>query len=243
MTVVNDVIQLLNSSPKTAEILLLPKFDDFPSLVGALLERISGNKVIGSTVRDTYSQHHQMVTMSEYDIAQTTARNFEPDGTAATFLFGRGIHAILAHRVIHQLWQDGDTHQALALKAVFGRAFSTDIHPAAKIGAGIWLDHGLGFVVGETAIIEEDVSIWHNVTLGSTLNDNGPNRHPKVGTGAVIGAGAMLLGDITIGAGANIAAGAIVLETVPPRTTVVGSKAVIIGPAKISFESAKGASL
>lgn len=239
MTLVSSVAELLKESPETAAILSLPVFDDFPSLAGGLLGRITENKAIGACVSDIYSKHAGLVEISEYDVAQTAKRNFEPGGVAATILFGRGTQAILAHRVVHQLWQDGQVNQALALKAAFGRAFSTDIHPAAKIAAGIWLDHGLGFVVGETAEIDEDVSIWHNVTLGSTLNDDGPHRHPKVGRGAVIGAGAILLGNINIGAGANIAAGAIVLENVPPGQTVVGHKAKIIGPAKISFTSAE----
>nr|WP_252192870.1 serine O-acetyltransferase [Rhizobium sp. CSW-27] len=111
---------------------------------------------------------------------------------------------------------------ALALKALFGRAFSTDIHPAARFGRGIWLDHGLGFVVGETAIIGDDVSIWHGVTLGSTLKDSGGRRHPRLGSGVTVGADAILLGGIDIGAGSVIAAGAVVLGDVQPETTVAG---------------------
>jgi len=94
-------------------------------------------------------------------------------------------------------------------------------------------------VVGETAVIGKDVSIWHNVTLGSTLTDSGPNRHPRVGDCAVIGAGAILLGDIDIGEGANIAAGAIVVSDVPAYTTMVGAKGRNVGAAKVSFAPAR----
>ncbi len=149
--------------------------------------------------------------------------------------FARGVHAVMAHRIAHHLWQEGDHTRALAIKSRLGRAFSTDIHPAARIGAGFWLDHGLGFVAGETCVIGQDVSIWHNVTLGSTLSDSGPQRHPVIGDGAVIGAGAIILGNVTVGAGANVAAGALVVTDVAPGTVVVGAKARQVGTAKVSF--------
>lgn len=156
------------------------------------------------------------------DIETTARKNFEPGGLSATLLYSRGIHAVLAHRVAHFYWMAGERDLALALKAVLGRAFSTDIHPAARFGKGIWLDHGLGFVVGETAIIGDDVSIWHGVTLGSTLKDSGERRHPRLGCGVTVGADAVLLGGIDIGAGAVIAAGSVVLKDVEPGTTVAG---------------------
>ncbi len=156
------------------------------------------------------------------DIEVTARRNFEPGGIPATLLFSRGIHALLAHRVTHSLWNEDRRDLALALKTLFGRAFSTDIHPAARFGSGIWLDHGLGFVVGETAVIGDGVSIWHGVTLGSTLKDNSAQRHPRVGQGTTIGADAILLGGIDIGNGSVIAAGSIVLGNVEPGTTVAG---------------------
>ncbi len=166
------------------------------------------------------------------DITVTARKNFEPGGEIATLLFSRGIHALLAHRVTHSLWREGRADLALALKTIFGRAFSTDIHPAARFGRGIWLDHGLGFVVGETAIIEDDVSIWHGVTLGSTLKDSGAARHPRLRRGATIGAGAVILGGVEIGIGSVVAAGSVVLTDVAPGTTVAGV------PAKLKARSA-----
>jgi len=156
------------------------------------------------------------------DIDATTRKNFEPGGEIATLLFSRGIHALLAHRVAHALWSAGRVDVALALKTVFGRAFSTDMHPAARLGRGIWLDHGLGLVVGETAVIEDDVSIWHGVTLGSTLKDSGKQRHPRIGRGATICADAIILGGIDVGEGSVVAAGAVVLADVAPFSTVAG---------------------
>lgn len=156
------------------------------------------------------------------DIEITARRNFEPGGEIATLLFSRGVHALLGHRVAHSLWRQGRADSALALKTLFGRAFSTDIHPAARFGCGVWLDHGLGFVVGETAIVEDGASIWHGVTLGGTLKDKSDRRHPHLRRGATIGAGAILLGGIEIGEDAVVAAGSVVLADVPPGTTVAG---------------------
>lgn len=232
---------LLTETPQVAEVLQVkPESSaDFASLAGTLLGGIASNPKLGEVVSRVYHDNPILVACSEQDITETARRNYEPGGRASTFLFARGVHAVMAHRVAHQLWTDGEHNLAMAVKSVFGRCFSTDIHPAAKIGAGFWLDHGLGAVIGETAIIEEDVSMWHNVTLGSTLTDAGSTRHPRIGRGAVIGAGAILLGGISVGAGANISAGAIVLEDVPQGALYVGTKARQIGAAKVSYAKAQ----
>jgi serine O-acetyltransferase len=240
MKLVEDVQGLLRDAPQVGQVLNLRPFNDFAQLAGALFQQLCTSEAIGETVQAAYADDPHLVETTLYDIAETARRNFEPGGQSATLLFSRGVQAIMAHRVAHKLWSNGDTNLALAIKSASGRVFATDIHPAAQIGAGLWLDHGLGFVMGETAVIGEDVSIWHNVTLGSTLNDSGPHRHPHVGNGAVIGAGAILLGGITIGAGANIAAGAIVVQDIPESTVAVGSKAQVRGPAQVSFVQAKG---
>jgi serine O-acetyltransferase len=156
------------------------------------------------------------------DLQVTTGHNLEPGGQAATLLFSRGIHIMLGHRVSHSLWQNGRHDLSLACKTIFGRAFSTDIHPAARFGKGIWLDHGLGFVVGETAVIDDSVSIWQGVTLGSTLKDVSNSRHPRIRRGVTIGAGAIVLGDIEVGEFSVIAAGAVVLRDVTAYSTVAG---------------------
>jgi serine O-acetyltransferase len=235
MQLVKDVRDLLDTSPEVANILTLAPFEGFADLAGALLTSLTGNAAIGGMTASVYAADAGLVEITAYDIAETSRRNFEPGGPPATLLFARGVHAVFAHRVAHKLWTDGDTNLALAVKSTCGRAFGTDIHPAAQIGAGLWLDHGLGFVVGETSVIEDDVSIWHNVTLGSTLNDDGPRRHPHIGKGAVIGAGAIVLGGIKIGAGSNVAAGAIVVDDVLEREVVTGHKAVHRGKARVSF--------
>lgn len=238
MKFVEDVRTLLDRSPDLAGLMGFGHFEDFAQLAGSLFASLCHSPHLGEIVADAYSGDAQLVEISMYDITETARRNFEPGGAPATLLFSRGVQAIMAHRVAHKLWSNGDSNLALGVKATCGRVFATDIHPAAQIGAGLWLDHGLGFVVGETSIIAEDVSIWHNVTLGSTLNDSGPRRHPHVRSGVVIGAGATLLGNIDIGAFSNIAAGALVVEDVPEGRLAKGQKAQIGGKARVHFTDA-----
>ncbi len=143
-------------------------------------------------------------------------------------LFFKGFLALTIHRVAHQLWLEDRRWLALYFQSVASEAFAVDIHPAARIGCGILLDHATSFVVGETAIIEDDVSILHEVTLGGTGKDCG-NRHPVVRSGVLIGAGAKILGRVEIGTGAKIGAGSVVLSDVAPHTTVAGVPAVLVG--------------
>ncbi len=157
------------------------------------------------------------------DLDTITRLNFEPGGLVGTWIGGRGFHMLTAHRVAHALWQRGDRTLAMAWKTA-SAALGADIHPAASFGRGIFLDHGIGVVVGETAIVEDSVCLWHGVTLGSTLMRDG-DRHPKIRRGAVLGAGATVLGPIEVGEGAVVASGSVVLADVPPHTTVAGNPA------------------
>ncbi|MEM8549327.1 MAG: serine O-acetyltransferase, partial [Verrucomicrobiota bacterium] len=143
-------------------------------------------------------------------------------------LYYKGFQAITCYRLAHQLWQQGREELALYLQSLIAEVFSVDIHPAAKIGCGLLLDHATSFVAGETSVIENHVSILHEVTLGGTGKTAG-DRHPKVRHNVLIGAGAKLLGNIEIGEGAKIGAGSVVVEDVPPHATVVGVPAVVVG--------------
>lgn len=149
---------------------------------------------------------------------------------ATPLLYFKGFHALQCYRITHWLWNQGRHALALFLQNRISETFTVDIHPAARIGRGILLDHGHGFVVGETAVIEDNVSILHNVTLGGTGKAEG-DRHPKIRYGVLIGAGAKILGNIEVGRGAKIGAGSVVLEHVPAHTTVAGVPARIVGMA------------
>ena len=146
-------------------------------------------------------------------------------------LYFKGFHALQTHRLAHWLWHNGRADFALALQSLSSQIFQTDIHPAARIGKGVFLDHATGVVIGATSVVEDDVSMLHGVTLGGTGRIRG-DRHPKVRRGVLIGAGAKVLGNIEIGRCAMIAAGSVVLDPVPPNKTVAGVPARIVGDAK-----------
>ena len=145
-------------------------------------------------------------------------------------LYFKGFHAIQTHRLAHWLWNKGRTDMALYLQSRSSEIFQTDIHPAARIGKGIFLDHATGLVVGMTATIGDNVSILHGVTLGGSGKESG-DRHPKIRDGVLLGAGAKVLGNIEIGHCSRVAAGSVVLQAVPPKSTVAGVPARVVGTA------------
>ncbi len=143
-------------------------------------------------------------------------------------LYFKGFHALQAYRIAHWLWHQGRTSMALYLQNRISEVFGVDIHPAAKIGRGIMIDHATSIVIGETAVVEDDVSMLHAVTLGGTGKETG-DRHPKVRKGALIAAGAKILGNIEVGESARVGAGSVVLKDVPAHCTVAGVPAKVVG--------------
>ncbi len=162
-----------------------------------------------------------------YDRDPACLRFLEP------VLYFKGFHAIQTHRLANWLYARGRRDFALYLQSRSSSVFQTDINPAARIGKGIFLDHATGLVVGETAVIGDNVSILHGVTLGGTGKE-GADRHPKIGNGVLIGAGAKILGNIEIGSCSRVAAGSVVLKQVPPKSTVAGVPAKVVGEAGCS---------
>jgi serine O-acetyltransferase len=168
-------------------------------------------------------------------IAICAARDLEAvrtrDPACETYLHAlinfKGFQALQAHRIAHRLWLDERTELASWISNRASLVLGPDIHPAARIGLGIMLDHGSGIVIGETAVVESDVSILQNVTLGGT-GKTGGDRHPKVRQGVMIGAGAKVIGNIEIGEFSKVAAGSVVLKSVPPHCTVAGVPAQIV---------------
>jgi serine O-acetyltransferase len=143
-------------------------------------------------------------------------------------VYFKGYHALQTHRIGHRLWNAGRTDFALYLQSLVSRFLQVDIHPAARLGRSIMIDHATGIVIGETAVVGNNCSLLHNVTLGGSGNEHG-DRHPKIGCGVMIGAGAKILGNIRVGDCARIAAGSVVLKDVPDRRTVAGVPARDIG--------------
>jgi serine O-acetyltransferase len=162
--------------------------------------------------------------MAVYDRDPACHRYLQP------ILFFKGYQAVQAYRVGHWLWQQGRRDLAYFVQMRVSEAFGVDIHPAAKVGRGIMIDHAHSIVIGETAVVGDNVSMLHSVTLGGTGKEDG-DRHPKIGDGVLIGAGAKVLGNISIGHCSRIAAGSVVLEDVPPCKTVAGVPARIVGEA------------
>lgn len=162
--------------------------------------------------------------MAVADRDPATTRLIEP------VLFYKGFHAIQTHRLAHALLKAGRKDFAYYLQSRASEVFQCDINPAARIGKGIFLDHATGLVVGETCVIEDDVSILQGVTLGGTGKEHG-DRHPKIRRGALISAGAKILGNIEVGYCARVAAGSVVLHPVPHNTTVAGVPAKVVGSA------------
>jgi serine O-acetyltransferase len=155
------------------------------------------------------------------DILAVLERDPACDRLIEPFLYFKGFHALQIHRLAHWLWRNGERDFALYLQSRSSDVFQTDIHPAARFGQGVFLDHATGLVVGETAVVEDEVSLLQNVTLGGTGKDSG-DRHPKIRRGAMIGAGAKVLGNIEVGEYSRIAAGSVVLRPVEAKTTVAG---------------------
>jgi len=165
------------------------------------------------------------------DIRAVRDRDPAAQGFATPLLYFKGFHALQSYRVAHWLWTQGRRSLASLFHARISEVFAADIHPGARIGKGVLFDHGTGLVIGETAVLEDNVSVLHEVTLGGTGKETG-DRHPKVRRCVLIGAGAKILGNIEIGVGAKVGAGSVVLHPVPPHCTVAGVPARIVGRPK-----------
>jgi serine O-acetyltransferase len=172
------------------------------------------------------------------DIVAVNDRDPACDRFLLPLLFFKGFQAIQAYRIAHWLWTTGRRDLARFFQMRASEVFGVDIHPAARIGKGIMIDHAHSIVIGETAVVGDNVSMLHSVTLGGTGKEE-EDRHPKIGNGVLIGAGAKVLGNIRVGNCSRIAAGSVVLQEVPPCKTVAGVPAKIVGEAGCDQPSVK----
>ena len=205
-----------------------------------LAQRLMHADVDAGLLYDTFdellSEDPKLGDIFRADLIAVRERDPACDRLIEPLLYFKGFHGLQVHRFAHLLWKQGRRDFALYLQSQASRVFSMDINPAAKIGRGIFIDHGHALVIGETAVVGDNVSILHCVTLGGTGKESG-DRHPKIGDGVMIGAGAKVLGNITIGNCSQIAAGSVVLKSVPARTTVAGVPAKVIGASDCSDPS------
>ncbi len=174
-----------------------------------------------------YRSDPRLVQTAEADLKAVFERDPACKGYVQPFLFFKGFLALQTQRVAHWLWTEGRETIALYLQSRMSEVFQVDIHPATRIGSGVFIDHGTGIVIGETAVIGDDVSLLQGVTLGGTGAERG-DRHPKIGNGVLLGAGAKVLGNITIGDYAKIASGSVVLKPVPAHCTAAGVPARLV---------------
>ena len=210
--------------------------------LGASLATLLAGKLAGDVLRrDSLRALIQEAIAADAGIAQASEADLlalrERDPACKSYvvglLFFKGYQALQSYRIAHWLWGQGREGFAFMLNNRISERFGVDIHPAARIGSSILLDHGTGFVVGETAVIDDHVSLLQEVTLGGTGKESG-DRHPKIRRGVLIGAGAKILGNIVVGEGAKVGAGSVVLRDVPPHCTVAGVPARVVGRCETS---------
>lgn len=231
----NEAVELVDNEPLLASYVhtcILSHHNFETTLSFILSNKLADNVMSALCIREMFEQSYLMnsvaVDAAIYDIQAVFKRDPAVHSFLTVLLNFKGFQAIQVHRLAHQLWNAGRKDLALFMQSRNSETFSVDIHPAATIGQGVMFDHATGVVVGETAVIENNVSIMQSVTLGGTGNEAG-DRHPKVREGVMIGSGAKILGNIIIGEGAKVGAGSVVLSDVPAHVTVAGIPARIVG--------------
>lgn len=200
-------------------------------LSGEVCAELLPKKDVISTFKEALSHDENIELNAIADLQAHIDRDPASSTFLEPFLYYKGYHALQVYRMAHWLWLQGRTAMALYFQSRMSREYDVDIHPAAQIGKGIMIDHGSGLVIGETAIVEDDVSMLHGVTLGGTGKECG-DRHPKIRRGVLLSAGARILGNIEIGEGAKVGASSLVLSSVPAHTTYAGVPAKEVGKPK-----------
>lgn len=229
--------QIANDEPSLANLVIsaVLNHDTFEAaLAHRLAARLHHDDVSADLIRQAFAEtlmdHPEIGEYSRVDLAATLERDPACHRAIEPLLFFKGYQAIQTHRFAHAMFKAGRRDFALYLQSRSSQVFQVDINPAVPMGKGIMLDHGTGLVIGETATVGDNVSMLQNVTLGGTGKSD-QDRHPKIGDGVLIGAGAKVLGNIRIGNCSRIGAGSVVLKEVPPRVTVAGVPAKVIGEA------------
>lgn len=201
------------------------------ALTFILASKLESTTVPAISMRDVLEEAFENdPAISKYvrtDIKAVKDRDPACPGYSTPLLYFKGFHALQAYRAAHYFWSRERYQLAFFLQSRISQTLQVDIHPAARIGCGILMDHATGVVIGETAVVEDNVSMLHGVTLGGTGKEKG-DRHPKVRRGVLIGVGATILGNIEIGQGAKIGAGSLVLKNIPPHCTAVGVPAEVV---------------
>ncbi len=230
----NEAERAAQSEPTLASLLnavVLSHHDLGAALSYQLARKLGDQELRAMSLREladaAYNDNPKLVDIAEADLKAVFERDPACKGYVQPFLFFKGFQALQTQRVANWLWGQGRETIALYLQSRMSEVFQVDIHPATKIGSGVFIDHGTGIVIGETAVIGDDVSMLQDVTLGGTGAERG-DRHPKIGKGVLLGAGAKVLGNIKIGDYAKIASGSVVLKPVPAHCTAAGVPARLV---------------
>lgn len=234
-TIRQEASQLVESEPMLASYFHATLLNH--KNLGSALSYILANKLVTQVMpaieireiaRQAYEADTTIIQSAVTDILAVYVRDPATNYYSTPLLYYKGFLSLQAYRIAHWLWKQDRKSLAIFLQSQIAIVFGVDIHPAAQIGCGVMFDHATGIVIGETVVIENDVSILQSVTLGGTGKENG-DRHPKIREGVMIGAHSTILGNIEIGKGAKIGAGSVVLEPVPEHTTVAGVPAKVVG--------------
>ncbi len=201
-----------------------------------LASREMSEQLLREIADEAYAADPELGAAARADIVAVYERDPACHRFLQPLLYFKGFQAMQAYRVAHWLWREGRTDFAYFMQMRASEVFGVDIHPGARIGKGIMIDHAHSIVIGETARVGDNVSMLHSVTLGGTGKEE-QQRHPTIGDGVLIGAGAKVLGNITVGHCSRVAAGSVVLQDVPPMKTVAGVPARIVGEAGCSQPS------
>lgn len=187
-------------------------------------------QILREIADEIYATDHSLIDAARADLVAVLERDPATQRLMQPLMYFKGFQAVQAHRLAHALWAQGRRDLAWFLQMRSSEQFGVDIHPGARIGRGLMIDHAHSVVIGETAVVGDNVSMLHSVTLGGTGKEH-EDRHPKIGDGVLIGAGAKVLGNIRVGHCSRIAAGSVVLADVPPNTTMAGVPAKVVGTA------------
>lgn len=235
LTLKRDAKQVVEQEPLLASylhacILAHHNFETALSFIlsNKMMDQVMPVLAVREVFDEAYLLSPDIVEAAIADIQAAYDRDPAVDNFLTALIHFKGFQSIQVHRLAHYLWQRGRKDLALFIQSRNSQVFGVDIHPAARIGRGVMFDHATGIVIGETSVVEDNVSILQNVTLGGTGNESG-DRHPKIRQGVMIGSGAKILGNIEVGRGSKVGAGSVVLKDVPAHVTVVGVPAKVVG--------------
>lgn len=234
-TIKSEISEQILHEPVLASFLSkrVHQHDSLESAMSDLLaNKLASNDVPLSTLKQLFHEalmaDPAIIQAILNDLIATKQRDPAVRAHADIMLYYKGFQALQAYRVANWLWKQQRENLAFYLQSLISEVFTVDIHPAARIGSGIMVDHATGIVIGETSVLADNISIMQGVTLGGTGKEGG-DRHPKIHSGVLIGSSAQIIGNVIIGQGAKIGAGSVVLSDVAPHTTVAGVPAVVVG--------------